>query len=299
MPIYTPTLWRDHIVDVNGNIVQQGTSLSAGNFNKIENGIADHGKDYVAHPGYGALTGAANTYAITLSPAATAYVDGMAVAVKVNVTNTGASTINVNGLGAKSIKRTNGDNVAANMLVAGSIYTLRYNATSGNFILQGEGGSGVNKVQRGIATMNSQTQTVTISSVDINRSVIIAKVYLAGANNGTGYVRAYFLSGSQIFFEAGTSATGSEIHWQVIEFSNVKSHQSGNFTSTTGTHNVVITPVSAKAILVWTVCYYDGSNNNQNYTSYAASIDSNLSGITFKHGWTTDKRVAWTVVDFD
>ncbi len=54
--------------------------------------------------------------------------------------NTGASTINVNGLGAKAIKKPNGNDVSAGNLKAGSIYTLRYNST--NFILQGEGASG-------------------------------------------------------------------------------------------------------------------------------------------------------------
>ena len=64
----------------------------------------------------------------------------MAIAVKINVDNTGASTINVNGLGEKTIKKPNGNDVSAGNLKAGSIYTLRYNGT--NFILQGEGGSG-------------------------------------------------------------------------------------------------------------------------------------------------------------
>jgi hypothetical protein len=99
-----------------------------------------HKADYVKHPGYGVATGSANAYSVTLNPAPTSYVEGMAIAVKINVDNTGASTINVNGLGAKAIKKPNGNDVSAGNLKAGSIYTLRYNGT--NFILQGEGGSG-------------------------------------------------------------------------------------------------------------------------------------------------------------
>ena len=96
--------------------------------------------DYVRVPGYAATSGSANNYTVTLNPAPTSYTDGMCVAVKINTTNTGASTLNVNGLGAKPIKKPNGNDVAAGNLKAGSIYTLRYNATTGNFILQGEGG---------------------------------------------------------------------------------------------------------------------------------------------------------------
>lgn len=99
-----------------------------------------HQADYVKHSGYGVATGSANTYAVTLNPVPTSYVEGMAVSVKINVDNTGASTININNLGAKSIKKPNGNDVSAGNLKAGSIYTLRYNGT--NFILQGEGGGG-------------------------------------------------------------------------------------------------------------------------------------------------------------
>lgn len=41
MANYVPTTWRDHIVDANGNIVQQGTALSARNMNNIEQGIVN------------------------------------------------------------------------------------------------------------------------------------------------------------------------------------------------------------------------------------------------------------------
>lgn len=108
----------------------------------VQTNLANHIADYVRQPGYAAATGSANTYTVNLNPAPTAYNDGMAIAVKINVDNTGASTINVNGLGSKTIKKPNGNDVSAGTLKAGSIYTLRYNDTTGNFILQGEGGSG-------------------------------------------------------------------------------------------------------------------------------------------------------------
>jgi hypothetical protein len=98
----------------------------------------DHVNEHIRHTNYAAATGSANNYAVTLSPAPSAYVEGMCVVVKININNTGASTINVNGLGAKSIKKSNGNDVSSGNLKAGSIYTVRYNGT--NFILQGEGG---------------------------------------------------------------------------------------------------------------------------------------------------------------
>lgn len=109
---------------------------------KFEDGstVEDHKSDYVLQVPYGVATGLANTYTITLNPAPTSYKEGMAVAIKINTTNTGASTININGLGAKSVRKANGNNVSAGNLKAGSIYSMRYNGT--NFILQGSDSAG-------------------------------------------------------------------------------------------------------------------------------------------------------------
>ncbi|MBO9597921.1 MAG: hypothetical protein J7559_08915 [Cohnella sp.] len=94
--------------------------------------------DYIRQPGYAAATGSANAYAIALSPALAAYDAGVCVAVKIPVANTGASTLNVNGLGAKAILDSKGNAMTAGKLKTDSIYTLRYNGTA--FIVQGEGG---------------------------------------------------------------------------------------------------------------------------------------------------------------
>jgi hypothetical protein len=114
---------------------------SGGNVALVNKEVLDgHLKDYTLQIPYAATTGSANTYKVSLDPAPTAYVEGMAVAIKINVQNTGASTININGLGAKSIKKANGNNVSAGNLKAGSIYSMRYNGT--NFILQGSDSAG-------------------------------------------------------------------------------------------------------------------------------------------------------------
>lgn len=103
-----------------------------------EQNFAAHSADYVKHPGYAVATGVANAYEIILNPAPSGYTDGMAVTVKINVDSTGSSTLNVNGLGAKPLKKANGNDVTN--LKANGVYTFRYNASTGNFILQGEGG---------------------------------------------------------------------------------------------------------------------------------------------------------------
>lgn len=91
--------------------------------------------------GFGATTNVENAYAVVPNPKPSELVAGLRVVIKVNAANTGAATLNVNGLGAKDIKKGNGGAVAAGNLKAGSVYTLIYDGVSA-FILQGEGGSG-------------------------------------------------------------------------------------------------------------------------------------------------------------
>ena len=197
----------------------------------VQINLNNHAADYVKHPGYAAATGSANNYAVTLSPAPTAYVDGMAVAVKINVNNTGASTINVNGLGAKDIKKPNGNDVAAGNLKAGSIYTLRYNATTGNFILQGEGGSGgnaqpsdvlsgktfTNDQGEQVGTMPNRTGHVTGQSISRNGTTLRiqpqAGYYPGDSGNSVQYsdpnwVAANIRNGVSIFGLPGTLVEG-------------------------------------------------------------------------------------------
>lgn len=77
-------------------------------------------------------TGAANAYVITFAagqPIPTAYVAGMEVKFKAQTANTGASTVNVNGLGTVAIRRGNGVALSANDIVSGGLVTLTYDGT--------------------------------------------------------------------------------------------------------------------------------------------------------------------------
>jgi hypothetical protein len=79
---------------------------------------------------YGGTTaGAANTYTVSLSPALTAYAAGQEIEVIFNATNTGASTLNVNSLGAKAITYLDTTALVGNELYAGIPYKLFYDGT--------------------------------------------------------------------------------------------------------------------------------------------------------------------------
>lgn len=75
-------------------------------------------------------TGTANNYVLTLNPAPTAYGAHQRFSFVAGNANTGASVINVNGLGNKSIKKNGGaDELVANDIKAGSIVVIEYDGT--------------------------------------------------------------------------------------------------------------------------------------------------------------------------
>lgn len=81
---------------------------------------------------YAADTGAANAYSVVLSPvpASLASIVGTPIRVKIANTNTGASTLNVNGLGATVITNAAGNSVLAGQLVAGRVVTFVFDGNT-------------------------------------------------------------------------------------------------------------------------------------------------------------------------
>lgn len=79
--------------------------------------------------GYVVDTGAINALAVAMPITLTSYSAGICLRVKVLNTNTGASTINVDGLGAVAIKRSDGTALVGAELLAGSVIDLTYDGT--------------------------------------------------------------------------------------------------------------------------------------------------------------------------
>lgn len=171
-----------------------------------------HLADYVRQPGYGATAGSANTYTLTLSPAPTAYVDGMGVVVKVNAANTGAATINVNGLGAKGIVDGKGSALTSGKLRLNGIYSLKYSTTSGNFQLVGEGGEyGTAGAAQVLSGYTIGTDNGLVAGTIPSKG---AQTYTPGATAQT-IAAGQYLSGAQtvaaVSFDASKVLTGTTI----------------------------------------------------------------------------------------
>jgi len=90
-------------------------------------------------------TGSANAYVLTYSPAPTAYVSGQPYCFFTNFSNTGSATVNVNSLGALTLKKIGGTNLASADLGSGVEVVCIYDGTNCEIISQiasaGGGGS--------------------------------------------------------------------------------------------------------------------------------------------------------------
>jgi hypothetical protein len=76
---------------------------------------------------YGVDTGAANAYVVMLSPAITAYADGLSVKfVPANNSTSTTPTLNLNGIGAATISKYGGGALVNGDIIAGTIATLIY-----------------------------------------------------------------------------------------------------------------------------------------------------------------------------
>ncbi|SDX83461.1 hypothetical protein [Tepidimicrobium xylanilyticum] len=156
-----------------------------------------HKADNFHHIPYVIATGT-NSYAVNIQ-GITALTEGMSVKVKFTNANTGASTLNINGLGAKPIRKSNGNALSSGNIKAGQICHLVY--TGSVFQLLGEGG------EYGTAQPNHVLEGITFGTEDglkvgtmpnrgaINRTITTQGgqiVIPEGYHNGSGIVKAQF-----------------------------------------------------------------------------------------------------------
>lgn len=130
------------------------TDVAVGSGNKYvtQTGLQHNAEKYAAD------AGSNDTYAITLSPVPTSYTAGMVVHFKANTANTGAATLNVNSLGAKTIKKRYNTDLDTNDILANQLVTVIYDGT--NFVLQAPTAN----MFRGLYASGSTTYDLTTAS---------------------------------------------------------------------------------------------------------------------------------------
>ena len=122
----------------------------------------------------GVDAGAANAYTVTPTTAVVSYDTKMQLIFVPTATNTGASTVNISGLGVKNIKAVDGTDPIAGDLMSGSVYKAIYNGTE--FRL-------VSSTKQYVDTLRTYVNTLAFQSALPLISSATAGMYVS--NNGT------------------------------------------------------------------------------------------------------------------
>lgn len=160
-----------------------------------------------------AATSGTDTYTITLSPAPAAYATGQRFLIKIGSANTGAATINVNSLGAKSLVKGVSTALVAGDLLANKFYVIVYDGT--NFQVEGvvtysesidiDGGT-VDGAVIGGASAAAITGTVVTASTNF-AGPALGLTYPENAQVGTTYTLAASDAGKMVTCSNGSAIT--------------------------------------------------------------------------------------------
>lgn len=158
--------------------------------------INDHGTQINNLDAYAVASGT-NIYTATIN--GYALQEGKSVKIKFTNANTGASTLNINGLGAKAIQKGNGSALSSGNIKAGQICNLVY--TGSVFQLLGEGGEYGTAIASDVLsgkTIGTESGIVSGSMVDrgtVNQTITTqggTYTIAQGYHSGTGKVTASF-----------------------------------------------------------------------------------------------------------
>ena len=127
-----PEMWLSPTVSY--KVVITGTGVTTRTIDNVYGSLTinqlENDSRYIGVPGGAsyATTGSANAYVVSTGLSLTALPSFSTFIIRPNFTNTGAATLNVDGLGAKALSR-NGQALKGGELVSGRVYTVTYDGT--------------------------------------------------------------------------------------------------------------------------------------------------------------------------
>jgi len=299
-----------------------------------DNGTPSSANTYVTQTGlqigaevYAADAQASDTYVITLSPVPAAYVTGMVINFKANTVNTGAATINVNSLGAKTIVKGVNTTLADGDIAAGQIVKIIYDGT--NFVLQNPVGvntavdlvpkmmtstafetltrftravtdSGAGAVSSagytmstGAGTNGSSNLTMTINSFPyLGSPVFSTSVTMTDPGGGSNFT-TFIGIGALTVATAGITYTGRHIGFKTVGLNLIATQGDGTTENVSGTLTTVTSGDSFDLIFKIngsaSVDYYWRKNGGT--VSAATNLTANLpAGTTTTLQWATSSN---------
>jgi len=232
----------------NDALVGNNTSIAVGSGNTFvtQTGLQVNAEKYAAD------AGASDTYAITLSPALASYATGMMVIMRANTANTGTATLNVNGLGAKTIVKGVSTTLSDGDIGGSMVCVLVYNGT--NFVLTNPTvnalGNMLNLVTTDV-TYSSSTAENTLLSYSLPGNVLgtgnAVRVTMHVSNLGVTSTNTWTLrfkyGATTIATKVYTNVSGNNVFQGKIEFllasTGTSNSQNGSYSLNLGTPNYI------------------------------------------------------------
>jgi len=214
------------------------------------------------------------TGSLTLTP--TAYATGNLFSFVAANTNTGATTININGLGAKSITKSGTTALAAGDLVSGQVYLIEYDGTRFQLINPSttppsgilpiaNGGTGASTLAGAniavVNVANTFTGTQTFSGTSSTTSVVlndVAEVTTVSATAATGTINYDITTQAVLYYTSNASA-----NWTV------------NFRGSSGTSLNTLMTTGQSMTVAFLV-----TQGSTTYYNSEVQVDGTTSGVT-------------------
>jgi hypothetical protein len=248
--------------------------------------------------GYAVDSGSANAVVLTLAPAITSYADGLPINFKAAATNTGASTINVNGVGAVALQGAAGA-LQGGELVLGKTYEANYNSTSNTFVLVGQGG-GAEQVSPATASQHAvqfgqvsgvagqvRNLAMSVATASATATLTADEIVVETALGGLRYCLASFSKTINLAtagaggMDTGTAPTSGFVALYAI------------YNPTSGTAALLATNAATKQPEV-----YGGANMPSGYTASAlvGVWPTNASKLFLANTYQSDRSISFPLV---
>lgn len=237
--------------------------------------------------------------------------DGNILYINPSLTNTAAITIAADGQAAKAVKKFNIDTNAYVDIEAGDIKknqqtSLRWDLTEGFFVLAPKGGANIKSIQRGTYSyLNKTTADINISEVDLTKAIVKVQILQNGFSTAHGsLISVKFLNSTTIRLQS-LSARGNafEVYWEVIEYNNVKSIQTGS-TAISGTASSALRTITSidvnKSDLFFSI-RSDSSSSSISYMNVVGKVNSSTQLGFYRDlsGNSANTTVEWQIIEFN
>ncbi len=160
---------------------------------------------------YAIAAGTANALTVTLSPAPSSLTVGMIINVKATASSTGASTLNVNGLGAAQIVTSWGADTGAGDILAGTFNKFTWDGTKWwmNLATAQVQSGGINFAQTA-GSVNALTATLSPAPAAL-RNGLALRLYISTVNTGAVTLNVNGLGAVPVVAANGTAMAAGQL----------------------------------------------------------------------------------------